>query len=306
MAKIVSYILTFLLSSLPAFAGPWINYTELPEIYCLELMAAGKILAISQTTNSLFILDSYGKSVAISETPGTGRNSLLAPSEADSRLGMTIILADRNNRRLSLFDRHLAYRGGLEIPERFEDDLQWPELLAVSATQSIAVLDKINNGLLLLEPGLDNWRLLFDFSRSRTRLDPLGMETVNETVFLFCMAEKNQRFLLSIGTVGGSYLQEEYPGLLAIHRSADDEELLLLEKLPTEELRIRSISEEYFEATARSPVIIHLLPALSNSEIELRDFLLTETGLLICSRSGKLSFLPREHFLQPIKEKSTQ
>ncbi len=266
-----------------ALRADWQVLDRLPELYALELLPDGRILGSARTLDRLLLLDSLGRKIGGAGGPGSGSLGYFEPSETDGRLGLSVLLADRQNRRICRLDRELAYQGSLELEAAASPDCERPDLLAISATQAVVVADREAGGVLLLETLGERWRTLYDYPRGGGAPGFRALEVLGETVYLLESAGDSPAALWTLGTEGGLCERIEMPGLLALHRDARDTRLLLLSEAG-EEIRISELGQE--PGAPHPPGPGKIMHTLSRPPCRPRDFLLLKTGLLLACENG--------------------
>jgi hypothetical protein len=251
---------------------------SLPTIYALERLDAGRLLAVDRGGNRLLVLDHRGRVMTSLGGSGQSLGAWAAPGETDGRLGLQVLAADRDNRRLCQLDARLAVRGAETLPGDLSEDFAAPDLLALSAGRTLVIADARLGGV-LARPPFGDWRVLADFALLGRRLRPAGLEVLGETVFVLDRPLRGDPRLLSMDTAGGAVRQRDWPGLLALHR-ADDRDLLLLVREGSALLLRRWTPASGEEPRPGAGAVLARwqpgpdLPGL-------RDFLLLDGGLLL-------------------------
>lgn len=263
----------------------------LPALQGFERLDGGRVLAVDRGGNRLLVLDDDGGLLEIFGGSGRGLGSWSAPGEADARLGLQVLVADRDNRRLVQLDSRLAALGETPLPAGLGDDFSTPDLLAISAGRSLVVADARLGGV-VARGSFGDWRSLLDFSRLGRRLRPAALEVLGETVYLLDRPASGPPRLLRVDVAGGVVQERAWPGLLGLHRSGErglrllavEDGDLVLRHWPGAALLGGLPAGPGLEEVRWSPA-----PALP----PLRDFLLQPAALLLAPEGRPPLRLPR-------------
>ncbi len=262
---------------------------ELPELYSVEAIAGNRILAISAQSDEILVLSYEAK--ILSRSGGSGsREGYRSPSEADARLGVATLLADRDNDRVCRLDAHLTLQGEVRWPASLSPDFLGADLLALSDTRLLVLADRRRGGVLLLD-NLDQWRPLWD-SRDADFAGRLrALECLGETVLL--VRGKGQDAELALTSCDAARRQTRaWPYLSSVHRSLDNRSLLFAVQ-STDSLRLHRLEGALLADGL--PVTCSELPVCytcPSPKAQVRDFLLLPGGLLLVLHGEEPRLVP--------------
>ena len=265
---------------------------ELPELYALEALPGNRVLAVKASDDQLLVLSQRG--TVLSRKGGSGSaEGFRTPREADARLGIATLLADRDNGRICRLDAHLELQGELLWPGELSPDFIAADLLALSDTRLLVLADRRRGGMLVLD-NLDTWRPLWDSRHPDFAGRIQALECLGESA-LFVRASGADASLCLCRCDGSLRQRLPWPHLQSLHRSLS-QNALLLAVLDEDSLRVHRLERQILlDGLPATPADIPPFLSLAAPEGELRDFLLLPEGLLLAVRGGAASFVPLEN-----------
>ncbi|MDG5767652.1 NHL repeat-containing protein [Balneolales bacterium ANBcel1] len=193
--------------------------TGLSDAVAVRASSAGHLFIVERGRNRILKIDTEGVRIDSAGRLGSGDYQFDNPVAIDPTNELKIYVADRNNRRIQVFDRRFQYIGTVSLPQRAGYGQAYrPALITTDYAGRLFFYDEERHRVFRIDSN-GQYDLSFELFGPDDRVLPLSMTILDEVIWVADSREQVlHRFSLSGSYLGFLHLPEPVRALARAHR----------------------------------------------------------------------------------------